>query len=499
MEPLMHDTFKCTGQEKPGYHDQDPADARGRKAAGDCGQEPHRGHRYELRVGACEAGINPPKELFPFRKYENSFFEGTLDELKVKAIVLDNGETRFLILGMDVGDSLDGEQKQMIEDTYGFDYEHILNFNSHNHSAPHWGHHPAPRGKKPEDQDFCEGEYEKTVIAGIHLAIQGAIASLQPARYGFGTGESYINTNRDQLFEAGCWMQGQNYAGFSDKTLAVMKFEDYDGNLIAAFLNYCCHGTCAFTRRDTDGKVKTSPEFTGYACDYVKQRFGGKPVIVWSSGAAGDQNPLFSSEGFPRIYEPDGYSESINTPDGTQYMIQRHWGFQHGIDAIKVINSITNLKDKMRITTSSEIVDLQGQKAPEGADMQYNRLLVDNFLRGYRPELFENGRRPEKKFVEMIPDKTVELRMQLAILGDTAFVGAAAEPYCKIGFKCKKASPFKNTVIVTHTDSRKAGYILDDDSADHKVFQSYARVYPGNNDSKIVDGMLRMFDDALNQ
>lgn len=495
----MHDTFKCTGQEKPGYHDQDPADARGRKAAGDCGQEPHRGHRYELRVGACEAGINPPKELFPFRKYENSFFEGTLDELKVKAIVLDNGETRFLILGMDVGDSLDGEQKQMIEDTYGFDYEHILNFNSHNHSAPHWGHHPAPRGKKPEDQDFCEGEYEKTVIAGIHLAIQGAIASLQPARYGFGTGESYINTNRDQLFEDGCWMQGQNYAGFSDKTLAVMKFEDYDGNLIAAFLNYCCHGTCAFTRRDTDGKVKTSPEFTGYACDYVKQRFGGKPVIVWSSGAAGDQNPLFSSEGFPRIYEPDGYSESINTPDGTQYMIQRHWGFQHGIDAIKVINSITNLKDKMRITTSSEIVDLQGQKAPEGADMQYNRLLVDNFLRGYRPELFENGRRPEKKFVEMIPDKTVELRMQLAILGDTAFVGAAAEPYCKIGFKCKKASPFKNTVIVTHTDSRKAGYILDDDSADHKVFQSYARVYPGNNDSKIVDGMLRMFDDALNQ
>ena len=50
---------------------------------------------YELKVGACEAGINPPRELFPFRKYENSFLEGTLDELKVKAIVLDNGETRF--------------------------------------------------------------------------------------------------------------------------------------------------------------------------------------------------------------------------------------------------------------------------------------------------------------------------------------------------------------------------------------------------------------------
>ena len=76
-----------------------------------------------------------------------------------------------------------------------------------------------------------------------------------------------------------------------------MKWEDYDGNLIAAFLNYCCHGTCAFTRRDVDGKIKTSPEFMGYACNYVQERYGGTPVIIWSSGQSGDQNPLFSSEG----------------------------------------------------------------------------------------------------------------------------------------------------------------------------------------------------------
>jgi neutral ceramidase len=454
---------------------------------------------YELKVGAAEAGINPPEELFPFRKYENSFFEGCLDELKVKAIVLDNGETRFLILGMDVGDSLDGEQKKIITDTYGFDYEHILNFNTHNHSAPHWGHKPAIRGIKPEDQDRCETAYEKTVMQGIHTAIKGALASLRPAKYGFGTGYSYINTNRDQLFEDGFWMQGQNYAGFSDKTLAVLKFEDYDGHLIAAMLNYCCHACCAFTRRDFDGKVKITPEFPGYACNYIKQRFGGDPVIVWSSGAAGDQNPMFSSEGFPRIYEPDGYSESIDTPDGTQYIIQRHWGFQHAIDAIAIINSITDMKPRMRITTSSITVKLDGQKAPEGADMQYNRLLVDNFLRGYRPELFENGKRPEKKLVEMIPSGTVDLLMQLAILGDMAFVGEAAEPYCRIGYKCKQASPFRNTVVVTHTDGRKAGYILDDESKDHKVFQSFAKVRPGDNDNRIVKGMLDMFDDALNK
>ena len=171
---------------------------------------------YELKAGACEAGINPPEELFPFRKYENSFLEGCLDELKAKAIVLDYGETRFLILGMDVGETLNGEQKAEITKKYGFDYEHILTFNTHNHSAPLWGHVPAPRGKKPQDQSEREIAYEKTVMAGIHKAVEGAIASLRPARYGFGTGECYINTNRDQLFEYGFWMQGQKYAGFSD-------------------------------------------------------------------------------------------------------------------------------------------------------------------------------------------------------------------------------------------------------------------------------------------
>ena len=48
------------------------------------------------------------------------------------------------------GDALNGEQKQMLTEQYGFDYEHILNFNAHNHSAPHWGDNPAPRGKKPD-------------------------------------------------------------------------------------------------------------------------------------------------------------------------------------------------------------------------------------------------------------------------------------------------------------------------------------------------------------
>ena len=120
---------------------------------------------YELKARACEAGINPPKNCF--RSANMKFiFRGCLDELKAKAIVLDNGATRFLILGMDVGETLNGEQKAEITKKYGFDYEHILTFNTHNHSAPCWGHVPAPRGKKPQDQSEREIVYGKNSNGG---------------------------------------------------------------------------------------------------------------------------------------------------------------------------------------------------------------------------------------------------------------------------------------------------------------------------------------------
>ena len=130
-------------------------------------------------------------------------------------------------------------------------------------------------------------------------AVEGAIRFIASSRYGFGTGESYINTNRDQLFGGWFLDAGTELCWFSDKTLAVMKWEDYEGNLIAAFLNYCCHGTCAFTRRDVDGKIKTSPEFMGYACNYVQERYGGTPVIIWSSGGSrGSESVVFPLRDF---------------------------------------------------------------------------------------------------------------------------------------------------------------------------------------------------------
>ena len=59
-----------------------------------------------------------------------------------------------------------------------------------------------------------------------------------PAKWGYGTGKSYFNVNRDYPNEDGYWSQIDNYDGPSDKTLSVIKFTDDEDRLIAAVLNY---------------------------------------------------------------------------------------------------------------------------------------------------------------------------------------------------------------------------------------------------------------------
>lgn len=453
---------------------------------------------HRLYAGAGKRCVNLPGEMLPYPSFvEGVEYEGTLGDLFVRALALDNGTARFLILSFDCGQA-DEELKKQIAGQFGLEQDHIMAVSTHNHSSPQWG--------VPDDSDLARHSEEKRqkmekygafVEGRILEAAADAFSTLRPARYGFGEGKSYINVNRDQQFEDGNWMQSQNHEGPSDKTLAVMKFEDVEGRLIGAVLNYGCHGTCAFCAPDTDGEVKASPEFMGYACSYVEQRFGDRSVVLWTSGAAGDQNPLFSSEGFPRIYEADGYSESIDTPPGTQYMIQRHHGWTHAIDAIRILKEIKCRDGGMRIETAETVVNLQGQTAPEGTDMMMVWHMADNFMRKYHSELCINGKPPKKEMVKMLPSGEVPLKMQLALLGDVAWVQAAGELYAEIGMKLKKESPWKHTVVVTHTEAESAGYILSDNAAGHNVFQSYNRVHPGNNDRPVTEGMQRMFRDIL--
>ncbi len=453
----------------------------------------------QIRVGTGKAKIDVPEELYPFPIYENFSFDGmgTAGSLYARAIVVDNGEDRFLFVGTDVADAPGLEMRQKIEKACSIPVDHMYVTATHNHSAPHGGgRNDGGVNKNPEKKEK-EAAYRGVYEQGILQAVEQALTSLRPALYGYGEGKSYVNVNRNARTPDGYWTQGQNFAGPSDKTLAALKFTDEKGQLIGAVVNYACHGTSAFCSLDTDGKIKVTPGFMGIASAYSEQWYGDDAVILWTNGASGDQNPIICSEGFPLHFEPDGEVWPEPLPPGSNYMIQKHLGGVHGTDIIRTLDSISAEKKDMPITVAKTSVSLGGQKPPEGADMPLNKLFIDNTVRLYRPELCVDGKPPEKHLVEMLPADPVSMDMYLAVLGDSAWIGIAGEPYTTIGMKCKAASPLKNTAIVLHVDDVDgAGYIPDDASAEYKVFQAYSKVRPGHVDDVIVDGVRELFKKA---
>jgi len=94
----------------------------------------------------------------------------------------------------------------------------------------------------------------------------------------------------------------------------------------------------------------------------------------------------------------------------------------------------------------------------------------------------------------MIPcDETAPMKTQLIILDDIAIYGVGCELYNEIGCLCKELSPAAHTMIATHIGTPSVGYVLDDGSVGHKVFQSFGLVPAGCNNKIVSEGMLEMF------
>lgn len=454
-----------------------------------------------LYVGAGIGVMNPSEDMFPISNGHfdlgggSSQQEGIYDDCHCRAIAIDNGKDKIMFVCYEIIDPpcID-HLEEILEEHTGFPKENIILTATHNHSAPRdhgWF------GWLPTDcreEEYYRRIYDIELRAGIEAA-RMAVASMRPARYGYGETNSFVNVNRDLQTPFGYWVEGKNFAKFSDRTLAVVKFVDEEGRLIAALMNHATHATCIYMMKDADGKEKTSGNFTGIASRFVERHYGGGAVAMWTAGAAGNQNPLLS-HGLQYEYA-DGYSATVEYPDGVGYMQMEYMGRIHGADCVRAIDSIAGYSENLPIVHVSRSVWLPAHRFA-GAEKVNPFRMGGHGIRdekevpwGQIPPI------PDSPRMEDDPEHPVELKMQLILLGDIAIVGMNGEIYNEIGMEIKKASPYRKTFILTHTDREKTGYILDKTAKEEKVFQAYRRVKPGAADEIIVRNTLEMFKTAL--
>jgi neutral ceramidase len=430
-----------------------------------------------LRVGAARIDITPPSDPAnpPSGKYAH-------EKLYVRAIVLDNGSARAVLIAADQGglsEVIWQSASKQIAAELNCPVENIIMSATHTHSGWGPGGFPGMRGLRPDPN-----APPPPIVGQIVDAVRQAKANLQPARVGFGMGKSYLNVNRDTIDgNTHLWTQAPNLDGPSDKTVAVVEFRSLTGTPIAVYIDYAMHPVNGFLAG------LTSADFAGATSRYVEQNFGDKTVAVFVQGASGDQNPLYLRAGTNAMASQSdvpvtGYvltREPVEAPirDGkvkpgpvdpnvkdTLERVTDSEGVLLGEEVIRVMTNIERLDASPGITAAQKIVTCPGRKR------------VDNAREG-TPGTYEDG-------------DPVNIRLGAMRIGNIAITSVDAEIYSSIATRLKRESPLANTFMVTLADGMaNSGYVPNDSAFGAYTFQVLSsRLKPGCAETAIVNGLL---------
>ena len=328
-------------------------------------------------------------------------------------------------------------------------------------------------------------DYAKKIVDAVRRAQE----KLTPARAGYGTGESYINVNR-QITDpkTGKWWEGPNREGPSDKTVAVLKFETLSGEPLAVYYNYAVHGVIAGQLDQISGDIP------GASSRYVEDAFGGDVVAVWSTGASGDQNPIYFQQTYDlreiriKDYATRGLDISNAMPPGGQ-------GLDRNNPAVaRLMNQQRQMVTSMGQFLGEEVLYVMRNIERTDTDVRLYGSQTTISCPG-RERTNEGRAGSEGTYKAAGP---VEIRLGLLRVGDAMIGAVNAEVFNPIAQRLKRESPFKATMMATLTNgSARSGYIPDDASYGKYTFEVLSsRLQPGCAESSIVRGLLELVDGA---
>jgi len=417
-----------------------------------------------LRVGAAKVDVTPAPADLPKN------YDGILDHIYSRAIVIDNGTASAALISVDAGgvpDPIWQAVSKQLETDLGIPAKNVLLSATHSHSVPN----------QPP------GPYIQKIVESVRLAKQ----RLAPARIGYGTGVSYINVNRNIIDpKTRRWWEGPNYEGPSDKTVAVIKFESLSGEPLAVYFNYAMHGVAA-------GQLDlVSGDAPGTTSKYIEDSFDDKIVALWSSGAAGDQNPIYFQQTYDlreiriKAYAKRGIDISNSMPSGGQGLNKKD------PTVIKLMN-----QQKQMILSMGQFLGEEVMHVMREMERPDSNIRVDGRFKTVSCPGRERTNEGRAGFPgEYKPAGPVDIRLGLLRLGDIMIGAVNAEVFNPIAQRLKKESPYARTMMATLTNgSARSGYIPHDAGFGMYTFEVLSsRLQPGCAESAIVNGILDLMD-----
>jgi neutral ceramidase len=418
-----------------------------------------------LEAGAAKIDITPSADAaLPMSGYADrkQGFRGIHDHIYARAIVLGDGSRLAAVVAWEligvpnpVWEDLSGR----IARETGIPSEYLLLCAVHDHSAP------APFGMYGNDSPKSAA-YTKQVEDATVEVIRKARENLQPAKIGIGTGKANVNVNRREYSPETGWWLGYNPEGPSDKTVTVIRFDALSGKPIALLINYAVHAVVMGGEND-----QISGDLAGAMSRYVESYYRGKAddaprsdagaaiqlrpektsesvVALWTSGAAGDQNPISLSR-------------------ASDFTMVESLGKILGEEAVRAAGAI-HTTNQVRISGKQQVIRCPGRSIAPGP-------------------------LPRKEYRWQDADP-VSIRLSLLMMNDIVLAGVSGEVLTMIHEHLKRESPFSRTVMVTHANG-SSGYIPDDAAFDQVSYEiTTSRLKPGCAENAIVNSFLQLME-----
>jgi neutral ceramidase len=347
-----------------------------------------------FKVGVSRRDITPrePVPMWGYGDRHDMLSQGTLDPLYAAAVVLQVGDKKIAIVGLDLGRSpAEGSLqiiRRRIKDESGIEYSFIAG--SHSHHTPVLElSDEAGKGKGKFDASL---RYYKQMEDGIVGAIVEANAKLVAAKMATGSVQLQgFNRNRHTKLEPKT----------SDRELAVMRFDDVSGKPLAVIVNFTAHPTTipALT-------LKFSADYVGAMKTTVDREM--KVTSVFMQGASGDQ--------------------SINKGEYKDY---QEYGQALGREVVKLASAL----EPQEVATPS--LDVKEERFTFTSRVDFkNGFVMTAYQKAFFPELIPN-------YVDEYAEG-IRPRLTVAVLNrEVALVGASGEFFSNHALRLKARARLK--------------------------------------------------------
>ncbi len=245
-----------------------------------------------FRVGVAETDVTPdrPTPMWGYGARHDRLSEGVLDRLKAKAVVIQAGEAKLAIVGMDLGRGPTPAMMARIRALVSpRKIDNVLICGSHTHHGPVIELTDRPGfGKGTFDDAVAYASRLPDLIAG---AILEADAKLEPAQMRIGDRETALNRNRHAKREPRP----------VDPRLTVVRFDRPDGEPLAVLVHFAAHPVM------TPGEVlKFSADYPGALRSTVERKLRAPCLFI--QGAAGNLSP---NPGQPADRTPEAFGRTL--------------------------------------------------------------------------------------------------------------------------------------------------------------------------------------------